>query len=62
MGECAICKGEPEENSRLCRVCNNDRMCAASMDRIFNRTGLNYSNAIKYSEENYIKSYKEMEE
>ena len=54
MEKCELCTDSAEENSRLCGTCNNARMLSASCDRIFNRTGLTYSNAEKYSEENWI--------
>lgn len=52
--KCVLCKNRAEENSKLCGVCNNARMVAASCDRILNQEGLTYSNVEKYSEENWI--------
>ena len=52
--KCALCIEQAEKESELCSACNNARMLSASCDRIFNRTGVTFSNAEKYSEENWI--------
>lgn len=58
MTKCAICDNPVVVDDRkLCERCTMERLASASLDRIFSRRGLNYENALAYSEENYIKAY-----
>jgi len=52
--KCPICNNKAEPDSLLCKKCDNDRLAAASYARIAAGTGLTYTNAQAYSEENWI--------
>lgn len=54
--KCELCDQEAVTNSRLCLACHFHRLSAASTARIMAGTGLTYSNAEEYSEENWIKT------
>jgi hypothetical protein len=62
--KCELC-GNPLEtsrqNDRLCEKCDNARLMAASAARIWEGTGLTYSNSEKFSTENWIKMHREDE-
>lgn len=60
--KCEICHNEAIDNSRLCANCNNERLRAASLDRIWSGRGLNFENAEKFSEESWIRGAKEHED
>ena len=53
--KCKLCDNKAQKDSQLCAECNNSRMLNASLDRIWNRTGLTLSNAKRYSEKNWIR-------
>ena len=53
---CILCSRKSKD--KLCLECNKERMLAASMERLWQNTGLTYSNAEKYSIENWIKNEK----
>jgi hypothetical protein len=57
--QCACCGRKPMQDRKLCRRCEGDRLSSASFDRILSGRGLNYENAEKYSENNWIKSAKQ---
>ena len=54
--ECELCSHQAQGDSRLCRDCNDARLEAASHARTIAGTGLTWSNAEAYSEENWIKA------
>ncbi len=56
--KCKICKKDTLNKSKLCPGCNTERLAAASYERTWQGTGLTYTNAEKYSEDNWIKAYK----
>jgi hypothetical protein len=56
--KCALCEDHEATHGILCDLCEDDRLVSASLDRIRSRRGLNYKNSERFSQENYVKSYK----
>lgn len=55
---CILCNGTVVKGSKLCKVCDDERLLAASLERVCAGTGLTYSNVEEYNETNWIKHRK----
>jgi hypothetical protein len=52
--KCALCDKQATARSLLCEECDYKRLEAASIERTITGKGLTYSNAVAYSQRNYI--------
>lgn len=54
--KCKLCENDAVRGGLLCGDCDQERLAAASAARLLSGTGLTYSNADEYSQENWIAS------